>query len=138
MTKKFAEYMLLQANVSKNGKNISYKNLSYFLIILSFGSAILNVWLLLKINNMPVKFGQNKIHVEDLSSQKQRLNSINEPRIFTLYIKPHPPDFNEGRRIQFSDFKILVEDSGIFVIFTEIKDKKLIQTKVDSEAILWR
>jgi hypothetical protein len=87
MTKKFAEYMLLQANVSKNGKNISYKNLSYFLIILSFGSAILNVWLLLKINNMPVKFGQNKIHVEDLSSQKQRLNSINEPRIFTLYIQ---------------------------------------------------
>jgi Zn/Cd-binding protein ZinT len=52
--------------------------------------------------------------------------------------KPHPPDFNEGRRIQFSDFKILVEDSGIFVIFTEIKERKLIQTKVNSDAILWK
>lgn len=75
-----------------------------------------------------------------VSSEQGRIHSkrADIPKTLSIFIKPHPPNFLEGRRITFSDFEVTKVDGATFVTFSEIQDGMVVKTTVDSEAIQWK
>ncbi|PJZ47193.1 hypothetical protein [Leptospira brenneri] len=116
----------------------------YLITGLLFGSVFLNIYLVIRTkllsNETITSLNPNLVPPECRPNESGKIPSkkTDLPKVFSIFIKPHPPNFLEGRQIVFSDYEIKKADETTIVTFLEIRDGTVVKTTVDSEAILWK
>lgn len=119
------------------------KNYRIYLIIALAISLIFNLAFLLKMSGSNASQDLTKCELDHDSNLEPSKVSKTQKRevevpLFSVYIKPHPPDFLEGRKLFFKDYTIENKDGKTFVVFTESNNNSFSKTVVDSEAIVWK
>lgn len=59
-------------------------------------------------------------------------------QMFAVYVKPHPPNFLNGRYVTYVNYQIKEIEGKKKVIFKEKLTNGFMETEVDSEAIVWK
>jgi hypothetical protein len=114
----------------------SNANLAYSIGFLFLISILLNIYLL---SELPYNSNEHEIEAQipETSNIAQiPTKSKKKEKTFSVYIKPHPPLFLEGRIVYFTDFQVSKENNKNFVVFTEIQDGATVKTKVESEEMV--
>ncbi|EOQ96505.1 hypothetical protein LEP1GSC195_1804 [Leptospira wolbachii serovar Codice str. CDC] len=84
------------------------------------------------------KFTKTNSLVTQVTAKFEKAYKIPEEKIHSVYVKPHPPAFLEGRELHYKDYYVQEKDGQKKVTFLEIHANKWIHTTVSSEAIVWK